>query len=300
MKKRIARKPIIIAVAGLLAAALLVGAWAFYTSTGILDNQMKTKKYGDTLLEKFTPSEDWQPGEEITKEVGVKNTGDYDLVVRVKLNEQWSRGGSAFKEIASTGGTPAGVDQTKINYTSTAVQPSHDGGTTPGPVDGVTTNDETVVKKIMNNTGTGTGKWTLYTDGYWYYNDVLTAGGETSKLMEKIMLATDADMGKYDVVKYWTENATVAATEPVTGTNVGSSSTTQWVVYTGEVPSPTVATNDVYTRSVSQLSSDAGYAGAIYDLFITSETCQATSDAVAATWSGAPAALAGTGGSWGF
>lgn len=284
----ISKKRVSAFVAGLVGLGLIVGSWAYYTSTSQLDNQLKTQKYGDTLTEKFTPDKDWQPGEEVTKEAKVKNTGDYDLVVRVKLKEEWWRDadgnsqmdpGESLIKFESTGN--GGADRTKINYTGSATQ----GNAT----DGLLTGDQTVVKKTLASAG-----WTEGNDGYWYYNTKLAKGTETSAFMSKIMLATDADMGKYTTTKYWTENAGLAGTEPGPG-NIGGDSTTQWVVYTGAVPSPTVPTNEVHTRAISTLDTNAaGYAGAIYDLFITSETCQATSAAVTATWPGVdPGVVAG-------
>ena len=164
---------------------------------------MKTQKYGDTLTEKFTPDNDWQPGEEVAKEVKVKNTGDYDLVVRVKLKEEWWRDadgngsmgpGESLISFESTGN--GGADQAKINYSVNATQGS--------ATDGLLTGDQTVVKKILASMG-----WTAGNDGYWYYNTKLAKGNETSAFMEKIMLAADADMGKYATAKYWTESAVV-------------------------------------------------------------------------------------------
>ena len=85
MKKRITTF-----LCGIVALTLVVGTWAYYSSTTKVDNQLKTQKYGDELIEKFTPKENWSPGDEVTKEIGVKNTGNYDLFVRVKMSETWT------------------------------------------------------------------------------------------------------------------------------------------------------------------------------------------------------------------
>ena len=299
MKKRVGKL-----AAGCVALSLLGGTWAFYSSTNSIDNQMKTLAYGDTLHEKFTPDDKWQPGEEATKEVGVKNTGDYDLVVRVKLNEHWWRDGNAngtldageiFTAIDSVGNS--GADRTKMNYVlaSGASQYDFDGaGPLTGANDGLVNNgtnaDETVVYKKMLNIGTALTDWTLHTDGWWYYNGKLAPGAATSSLMDSIMLAKEADMGKYNVVKYYTVLASLENVAPNTS-NIGTDPKTQWVIYTGAVPSAPAGFTDVYTRTISDLSSDAGYAGAVYDLIITSQTCQATADAVAATFPGAPSGV---------
>ena len=84
------KRKLIVALSGALALALVAGTLAYYTSTNTLDNQMKTAQYGNELEEKFTPKEDWQPGEKVDKEAGVNNTGDYDLFVRIKMGEEWT------------------------------------------------------------------------------------------------------------------------------------------------------------------------------------------------------------------
>lgn len=289
------KKKLLSAGAGLLALGIVASSWAYYSSTNSVDNQMETKEYGNTVIEKFTPDKDWQPGEAATKEVGVKNTGDYSLVVRIKMDERW------WDDKNSNGSYDAGEERIAfssnqaafLSVTSALVSKQFDfNGTGSGPVDGIIKNasnsDESVVYKALSTSS----DWSYNAaDGYWYYTKVLAAGASTGNLLTSITLAKDADMGNYITTKYWTESASVAATDPTTA-NIGSTPTSRWVVYTGAVPSPTVSTNSVYTRSISVLDSAAkGYADAIYDLIITSETCQAFSDAVDATWSGVPASI---------
>lgn len=270
--KKIFKKRISGFAAGTLALAVIAGTWAYYTSGNTVDNKMSTKTYGDTLEEKFTPNKDWQPGQTATKEVGVINTGDYDLVVRVKLKEEWKRGNTSIAAINPT-------DAAGMTAITTVGQTS--------ATDGKTEGDKTVVEKTMAASG-----WTEGTDGYWYYNKKVAPGATTSpKLMTAIRLTPDTDMGVMANRKYWTESAKVSATKPETGT-IGADSTTQWVEFKGDIPSPTKAEDSVYTRVVSGLDPNAmGYAGADYTLTIESQTCQATQDAVQAEWTTAPAAV---------
>ncbi len=255
--------------AGVLALAVAAGTFAYYTNTQNIDNQMKTLSYGSTLREEFTPSNNWQPGQEANKVVSVKNTGDYDLVVRVKLSETWTRSEEeeAFKTIDSTAGA------SKITTTKQE-----------SATDGLTANDDTVVTKTMDD---GT-YWTLGDDGYWYYNAVLEPGSTTESLLSKIQLLKDADMGKFVVTKYYTESSSVKEKDPGTD-NVGSDPSTHWVVYSGDAaPTPSNEGNTVYTFSRSQVADGTeGYSDAVYSLVIQSEICQATADAVAATFTSA-------------
>lgn len=270
-------------IGGCFALALIAGSFAFYTSTNTLDNRLKTVKYGETATEKFTPDLDWQPGEEIEKKYAVKNTGDASLIVRIKLDENWWRDNNTDGKMDSS--------EKFIGFASTTNGTDITTYTQNDSADGLTSGDKSVVEKTLASSG-----WT-YKEGYWYYNSILAKGAATNDFMTAIKLKNDADLGKKIQKKYWTESEEVSATEP-TSSNIGTDSTKKWVELAADdpVPSPTVTTNNVYTKAVSVPDPDkAGYADAIYDLFITCETVQATKEAVTNAWnlSSAP-----TGTSW--
>ncbi|MCL1895354.1 MAG: BsaA family SipW-dependent biofilm matrix protein [Clostridiales bacterium] len=264
------KKKLIVVLSGVLALALVAGTLAYYTSTNTLDNQMKTAQYGNELEEKFTPKEDWQPGEKVSKEAGVSNTGDYDLFVRIKMSEEWT-----LKDGTTTHGWASSAAEflTATASASAQIDPS-DGLITDG-----TDFDETVVYKELAASG-----WTFNSnDGYWYYNTKLAAAGSTGNLLTSITLAGDTDMGSYTVTKYYTK----AAVRPNNDV-IGSDPTTQWVVYT-QAAVPSGAT---YTRTVSALDDAAsGYAGATYVLTITSEVIQGTKESYQASAWNVPAGL---------
>ncbi len=252
---------------GLLALAIVGCTWAYYSNSSHIDNQLSTKAYGSTITETFTPRDDWQPGQKVEKVFAVKNTGDSDLVVRVKMDESWAKGGtSPFKTLSSTATDSA--EQKKIFNVS-------QGNETDGLVDA----DATVVAKDLNATN-----WVFH-DGYWYYKTLLTAGGTTSALLNSITLDKDADMGKYTVTSYYHEGTFEPTFEPGDAGDTGTA-TGGWEKFTGAVPKPTTAGDTIFIRTVSKLDpAAAGYAGADYTLTITAETCQATLDAVKAEWS---------------
>lgn len=252
---------------GLLALAIVGCTWAYYSNSSSIDNQLSTKAYGSTITETFTPRDDWQPGQKVEKVFAVKNTGGSDLVVRVKMDEAWARSGSTpFKTLSSAATDSA--EQKKIFNVS-------QGNETDGLVDA----DATVVAKELDTTD-----W-VFDNGYWYYNAVLTAGNKTSALLNSITLDKDADMGKYTVTSYYHEGTFEPTFEPGdAGDN--HTATDGWKEFTGAVPKPTAAGNQIFIRTVSKLDpAAAGYAGADYTLTITAETCQATLDAVKAEWS---------------
>lgn len=246
---------------GLLALTVMGCTWAYFTSTSHIDNRLSTKAYGNTITEKFTPRDDWQPGQKVEKVFAVKNTGGYDLVVRVKMDESWVRSGTNLKTLSSV------TDKERI---FTPKQPS--------AVDGSVANDDTVVAKELN-----TANWVFH-DGYWYYKSLLTAGNETPALLNSITLDKDADMGKYIVTSYYHEGTAAPTFEPG-GTGDNHTPTGGWAEFTGAVPKP-AAGKTIFIRTVSKLDPAAtGYAGADYTLTITAETCQATLDAVKTEWS---------------
>ncbi len=269
-------------IAGTLAITAIAGSFAYYTSTNSIDNRFKTNQYGDVLYETFTPPEDgWNPGQEVTKEVGVKNTGGGNIVVRVKMDETWweDKNGNGTmdqgeQKITFASNQTAFHSVTKNGTVYTATQ----GSTT----DGLLTNDQSVVYKSLAASG-----WTFNSaDGYWYYNTQLTPNASTGNLLTSVALASNVDNGKYDTTKYYYEGKTEPITEPT------GQSGDVWRVYTGAVPTPNDKTNSIFTRVVSKLDTGAmGYANAIYDLVITKETCQANADAVAATWSNVPTSV---------
>lgn len=268
-------------LAAVLALVLVVGTLAYYTSTNKVENQMQTKAYGDTLVEEFTPKNDWQPGEKADKIVGVTNTGDYPLVVRIKMSETW-----AAKATPATALISFDSKSTSFNTVNATTLMATQGSAT----DGALTSDQSVVyKEILAGAGT---KWTYNSaDGYWYYTEQLAAGASTDSLLKSITLAKNVDIGVYTTTNYYTHNKTVSGTVP-SSTTTNTNPATGWVKYTGSVPIPAANDVSVYTRSVSALdATKSGYANANYSLIITSETCQATSGAVDATWTGVPAAV---------
>lgn len=259
-------------LAGMLALALVVGTWAYYTSTTSVQNKLQTiSGYGTETEEKFTPEGEWEPGQKVDKEVLVKNTGDASLFVRVKMDEAWSREVSGVSTNFITHASSNAKFLTATAATATQISPT----------DGETAGDDSVVFKELDLGTT----WTFNpADGYWYYNSALDEGDDTGNLLKSITLSGNADMGLTTNTNYYTK----ASTKPAY-TDIGTDPDTQWVVYSGTVP-----TGTTYTRAVDGIdSTKAGYAGADYVLTITTETLQASKEAFDATsgWSTMPASV---------
>lgn len=134
------------AFAGLLALTLVVGSLAYFTKTMSIDNPFSTKKYGGETVEKFTPENNWEPGGQVTKEVQAKNTGDYDLWVRVKFDEKWERNGKSIE-----GTNLSSIDAAKFFPTS---------------ADNAVAGGSSVYKHLAGVEG---DTWKDGGDGYFYY-----------------------------------------------------------------------------------------------------------------------------------
>ena len=175
--------------AGLLALTLVAGSLAYFSKTMSIENPFSTGEYGGETVEKFTPEKDWEPGEQITKEVQVKNTGDYDLYVRVKFDEKWER------TVTSENGE---TTTSKLFECSSSDKNKF----FPENANTSVTDGSSVYKHLVN-VGENAA-WTDGNDGYYYYSKVLKKGEMTSQLMDYVTLCANADMGTYteSAVKY--------------------------------------------------------------------------------------------------
>ena len=273
---------------GLGALALVGGTFAYYSQTATLDNPLSTGKYTTQLVEDYTPpTEDLKPGAKWDKNVGAENTGDYPVLVRVSMKENWSYKGAMdpYKTILSNSelfdnGTYAGgiFDADQVNDTD-GLAPAEDG---------------TVVhKNILTNDG-----WIDGGDGYWYWNGVLEKKGSdkssTTHLLEGLTMATDIDLGHYETKEYYA----VAATQPDLD-NTSAWTLIDWTQVSDENNDGLKDIRDLvavtsipegeslFRKSESNLDSNKkGYGDSNYTLTVTSEFVQATKDAVTDSWAG--------------
>lgn len=297
---------------GLASVALVGGTFAYFTQTATIDNPFDTARYESVVTEDFVPEdgENWQPGVEVNKDLYVQNTGDRDVVVRVKFEDFWYRGESLITEADD-----AENHTTFKEVTGAAVTDDID---QDDPEDGETEKDGTVVKKTLENIG----EWTFNErDGYYYYNSRLAAGDSTGKFLNKVQLAPELDLGKFNTMIYSivadkdaTENHAIRIPENFEG-NIDDYVTNElgWIFIEekdGKVVSVTptslsqynkYARTDwkkqdlldnnwgIYTSAITRAEKDLlGYSDANYVLRITVETVQATDQAVKDKFTDAP------------
>jgi predicted ribosomally synthesized peptide with SipW-like signal peptide len=96
----------------ILLAALIVGGgtFAWLTSKDQVTNKLSASStYGVTITESFTPPSQWVPGEKVTKEVAVVNTGNIDAFVKLKVV-------NSIDVTAVSGSDNAFTEANKANY----------------------------------------------------------------------------------------------------------------------------------------------------------------------------------------
>lgn len=255
------KKKVYIIVA-LVAALALAGTLAYFFKTMSIDNPLETKKYGGSTVEKFTPEKDWQPGEKVDKEVKVQNTGDYDLIARVRFEEKWERLDADGKVI----GTPYETNKSSNGLDN--FNPAVDAAANV-----IAPNTVSDVHKNLINLGTSGKTWKFNaTDGNFYWMEVIPSGGTTLPILKDLTLCNNTNMGTYDeVYEYALVDKT--ASEP-------AANSSEWtkVPDTG-LPTPT-ADQTLYQRKIEKLSvDDPGHAGSRYTLTVITDVCQASTAA---------------------
>lgn len=293
------------ALAGLGVLAVVGGTFAYYNEKVSLENPLTTGKYENELIEDYTPpTEELKPGATLDKKVGAKNTGDYPVMVRIKMDEVWRRkdANGPTQDIISHDSTEgdefAAIEiGTKYGYGNEfdANQAVDD--------DGLVGGDESVVRK---NLAKGFAEdWTYNAnDGYWYYNKILNPDQTTGNLLESITLASDIDLGHYiqkdwyargnsgmtqDQVTAW-EEYTVTRDETsgevidifINGTSVGDRNGDDIIDAIDMAMALNITSEQkLFRKNESLLDEDAkGYAKANYTLTVTSQFVQATPDAL--------------------
>lgn len=116
------KKKIAIGAVALSAVLVAAGTFAWFTTTDKVENIFDMDNFDVVITEDFDPSDvPLVPGTDITKEVGVSNNGNVDVLVRVKLEETLSL---LQMETDAEGGT---VDKIKVVYETEGNKAETDG-----------------------------------------------------------------------------------------------------------------------------------------------------------------------------
>ena len=148
-----------IAIASIIVAGMIVAGstFAWFTSKDEVTNRLTAHAdYGVSIVEDFTPPEDWTPGQKINKDVSAVNTGNVDAYVRLailndlQLNVKGA-GAAVESNAAALPSVPAGEKGfVELNFTAENAEAA--------------TGDANAVKKNPNEVSTlqagGTLVWT--------------------------------------------------------------------------------------------------------------------------------------------
>ena len=243
-------------IAAILAVAIIAGSLAYWNQTHTIENPFETgKKYGATIIESFTPEEDWQPGVKVDKAVQVVNTGDQEIIVRIKMDETWVRKGEETPYKAFNA-TPDG-DVYKVGQISAT--------------DGLTAKDASVVIKNFSESS----NWIDGKDGWFYYKTNLEEGKTTDRWLTSVELLDDLDIGAQKVLHYVT-------------TEEKLHEETKWIQYDPAEGMPRLIGTAPVLHNKAELVYEQdddgndliGYLDSDYTLTITTQTVQATKEAV--------------------
>ena len=301
------------ALIGTLVLGALVSTWAFFSAESRIENELYTKQYGADTIEKFKPKQKLEPGVKIEKEVGVKNTGDYDLVVRIKFEEEWVRDNAAFITFDSVD-----ADGNFNNAIISAQRDEETGKVTATQIDeedGSVTDDDSVMYKHLS--GLTGEKWKKGNDGWFYYTEVLKPGASTELLLESLILAGNTDMGKYNTVEKYSQTQisiieelevvynkakkeyldaqNTAEIEELAALKLTMDEAGQALegAYDWKTDKPKDDQITFKKAESSIVKAASGYAGAEYTLTIVTQVCQATKDAVEENWNVKDTAILG-------
>jgi alternate signal-mediated exported protein len=175
--KKFRRKLPLIAIAMLAITALIGGTFAYFSQSSSASNFLKANAYNSTLTETFTPPQDgnFTPGVEVDKVVGVTNTGDVGMLVRIKYEEFW-------------GGTPVALTYADPILYEPVVSTGE-----PTAVEGYyfDTGAPSAVLKEAGYDPTTSGTWKYGGDSYYYYLSELNSTEATDSFITSIMLKMD-------------------------------------------------------------------------------------------------------------
>lgn len=218
MKKRAAA-----GLAGLAAAAVVGGTWAYWSQDLKVDNEFQTGKFDSDIVEKFTPEEGWLPGETVDKVVSVKNSGDVDMATMVVIDNGW---------IDTTGGNTPGLTFDKGNGLEYAAEIQW--GDDVVVLNNIYMDEKSELveklgftdEKIVNTLEEAKGKWVLVDINgneneseklYFIYNGVIgTEEGEsqTPELITSVTMNPDIENGITEKT-YKIENGEAVVSEAV-------------------------------------------------------------------------------------
>ena len=179
--KQINKKATKILIVLCLVALAAVGMTiAYYNSTKEFEKEFRVNAPGVAVYEKFNPTDWWVPGEEKSKEVWFKNTGELDMLLRFSYSVEW----------VAVEGSPIpprdAEDVVSLNWN--IGEPHNEKGEDKTAAESGLKTDVPVDFTKMKQGDTT----------YYYYNKILKAGEPTDLVLESVKFKTDLSNDEHD------------------------------------------------------------------------------------------------------
>lgn len=196
MKNKVRNKKYLF-ICAFLCLFLIGGVFAYWTQELQVRNEFKTAKYDTTIVEDFTAPSEWLPGQEINKDVSVRNKGTIPVFVRVSIHQKWIR----MEDVYDGEGNP--ISPLKGEN----IPLTFDTGNGPDYASQVTWGKDVVVLSngkqgdidlgipSVDTIGDARGKWLLLTDKvdeegnlYFYYIGNIQPETDTPRLVDAVTM----------------------------------------------------------------------------------------------------------------
>lgn len=186
---------------------LLSVTYSWFSTEKTKENHLSGAGLSASLIEKFIPPDNWQPGETTPKVVNAMNTGDTDVIVRISLEEylmlfdvdidtgnlrQFSTpSAGTLMDIENPGEwavghyLPGQPDKTVYNKSSQVYHMDNIGNTSSLRLPEISK----YITINFNSSLRPGGSW-IYENGYFYYTKILSPGITENPLIDSVSLSS--------------------------------------------------------------------------------------------------------------
>ena len=110
MRQMNKRKRVVSAIALMMAFLMTGSTLAYWTQELLAVNEFATARYETELKEEFVSPADWKPGQDVNKDVSVKNDGTIPVFAKLTIHQSWTRTANVLdgngNPLAPTAGNP--------------------------------------------------------------------------------------------------------------------------------------------------------------------------------------------------
>lgn len=217
-------KPFLAIFSVFLSLLLVVGStysWITYSDEKINPSTTNKKKLSATIDEVFTPNLQWIPGTTTEKKLSVKNNGQIPAIVRLSLYEFLSQfeldmtdgvGNGSLKTVSKSSGSDINVEDVatwskdstyklasgKYYIASEVYKADKNNSNTAYIYKGDRSNEglnhltiqfnDTAIYDVNNQPSSGVHNYWYYSEGYFYYSEVLQPNQQTKLLIQNVMV----------------------------------------------------------------------------------------------------------------